>query len=66
MTKSNSKISTKTYDPRRSTNVWNFITTSTGMTRRMNQQGQNTAECNSFRFFSFIFKTPFLIVNGLG
>ena len=54
MTNSNNVISTNAYDPKKSTNVWNFRTPSTRMTKKTNQQRQNIAEYFIFRFFSFI------------
>ena len=54
ITNSSNVISTNAYDPKQSTNVWNFSTPSTSMTKRANQQMKNIAEYLIFRFFSFI------------
>ena len=58
MTNSNSDISTNAYDPKKLTNVWNFRTPSTRMTKKTNQQRQNIAAYLIFRFFSFILNYP--------
>ncbi len=54
MTNSNKLISTNAYEPKESTNVWNFKTPSTRNTRRANQQIKNIAEYLILRFFSLI------------
>ena len=54
MTNSNNVISTIAYDPKKSTNVWNFRTPSTSKTKKANQQMKNMAAYFIFRFFSFI------------
>ena len=55
MTKRISVISTKAYDPKRSTRVWNFNIPSTMRTKSANQQIPNIAANLSFLFFSFRF-----------
>ena len=54
ITNSTSEISTKAYDPKQSTKVWNFRIPSTSRTRSENQQTPNIAANLSFLFFSFI------------
>ena len=52
MTNSNKAISTKTYDPKKSTNVWNSNTPSTRKTKRANQQTKKMAAYLTFLFFN--------------
>ena len=55
MTNSNKVVSTKTYDPKKSTNVWNFKTPSTRKTKKANQPIKKMAAYLIFLFFKFIF-----------
>jgi len=54
MTRRISVVSTKAYDPKRTTSIWNFRIPSTSRTRSANQQTPNIAANLNFLFFSFI------------
>ena len=54
MTNSNKLISTNAYEPKESTNVWNFKTPSTRMTRRTSQQIKKMVAYLILRILIFI------------